>query len=90
MSKAIRFWTLLIVLFICSLAFTFSACEQNTASFAAQRRAHALDQTASADQMVQPIKRLQAAKELDQSYAIDPDLTPVRREDFTVHKAKAD
>ena len=67
-----------------------SACEQNTASFAAQRRSHALDQTASADQTIQLIKRLQAAKELDQSYAIDPDLTPVRREDFTVQAAKAD
>lgn len=66
------------------------ACEQNTASFAARRRAHALDQTAASDQTAQMIKRLQVAKELDQSNAFDPDVSPVRREDFTVQAAKAD
>jgi hypothetical protein len=90
MSDLFRLRNTSIVLFICSLALTVSACEQNTASFSAQRRAHALDQTASADPTAQLIKRLQIAKELDQSEAFDSDLTPVRRADFTVQAAKAD
>lgn len=90
MSNSFRFRNFVIIPFVCAFACMVSACEQNTASFAAQRRAHALDQTASADQTAQLIKRLQVARELDQSNAFDPDLTAVRREDFTVQAAKAD
>jgi hypothetical protein len=90
MSKIGSFWNLMMVLFMGALAVTLSACEQNAASFAAQRKAHALDQTASTGQNAQVLQRLQAAKELDESDAFDPDLTPVRREDFTVQAAKAD
>ncbi len=73
-----------------TMAITLTACEQNTASFGAQRRAYALDETASSDQTANLIKRLSKAKELDESDAIDPDLSSVRREDFTVQAAKAD
>jgi hypothetical protein len=90
MSNSFRFRNFVIIPFVCSFACMVSACEQNTASFAAQRRAHALDQTAPAEQTAQVIKRLQVAKELDQSNAYDPDLTPIRRADFTVQAAKAD
>ena len=90
MGNIVRFRNLLIGLFICSMAIGLSACEQNTASFAAQRRSHALDQTDAAEQTAQLIKRLETAKELDQSNAFDPNLTAVRREDFTVQAAKAD
>lgn len=90
MTSIVRLRNLGIALFICSMALILSACEQNTASFAAQRRAHALDETASTDQMAKLINRLSKAKELDESDAFDPDLTPVRREDFTVQAAKAD
>jgi len=90
MSKVANFWNLFMVLSLSSFILTLSGCEQNTASYAAQRRAHALDQTVPADQTAQVIKRLKVAKELDQSNAYDPDLTPIRREDFTVQAAKAD
>jgi len=43
MSKIGSFWNLVTVVFIGAPAFSLSACEQNTASFAAQRGAHALD-----------------------------------------------
>jgi hypothetical protein len=90
MNKVAASWNLLIVLSLGLLIVTLNACEQNTASFAAQRRARALDQTASTGQNAQVLQRLEAAKELDQSDAFDPDLSPVRREDFTVQAAKAD
>jgi hypothetical protein len=90
MNKVAASWNLLIVLSLGLLIVTLNACEQNTASFAAQRKAHALDQTASTGQNAQVLQRLEAAKELDQSDAFDPDLSPVRREDFTVQAAKAD
>jgi len=90
MRSIVRLRNLGIALFVCSMALALSACEQNTASFAAQRKAHALDQTAAGDQTAALIKRLSSAKELDESDAFDPDLTAVRREDFTVQAAKAD
>jgi hypothetical protein len=89
-SYSLSLHKLPIAIFICFIAIALSACEQNSASFHAQRKAYATDQTVSDDQTAQLIKRLQAAKELDQSEAMDPDLTPVRREDFTVQGAKAD
>ncbi len=90
MSNIFRFRNLVVLPFIFSLAFALSACEQNTASFAAQRKAHAVEQAPSTAQTTQLIKRLQVAKELDQSNSFDADLTPTRREDFTVQAAKAD
>ncbi len=90
MSKVVQFRILPIIALICSMAIALSACEQNTASFAAQRRAHALDRSAADTQTAQMIKRLEVAKELDQSNAFDPGLSPVRREDFTMQAAKAD
>ena len=90
MSKVYRFRNFAVVLLVTSLACALSACEQNAASFAAQRKAHALDEAAAADQNAQLIKRLQAARELAQSDAVDPDLTATRREDFTVQAARAD
>jgi len=82
--------SLMITPIILPLAFAFSACEQTTASFAAQRKAHAIDQMVPDDQSADLIKRLQAARELDQRDAYDPDLTTIRREDFTLKAAKAD
>jgi hypothetical protein len=90
MPNKINLRNLMIALIIAPLAFALSACEQNTASFAAQRRARAADQLAPSEQTAQLVKRLEAAKELDQSDAYDPDLRPIRREDFTVKAAKAD
>ncbi len=90
MANIVGLPSLRTVLFVCSMAMALSACEQNTATFAAQRRAHALDQTTASDQTANLIKRLSSAKELDESNAFDPDLSPVRREDFAVQAAKAD
>jgi hypothetical protein len=83
-----RKWVIAAIIF--PLAFALSACEQNTASFAAQRRAHAVDETVASNQTAELIRQLQVAKELDQSDAYDPDLTPIRREDFTIKAGKAD
>ncbi len=90
MSNSLCFRRLPIAIFVGLITVALSACEQNSASFSAQRKTYAADKTVSDDQTAQLIKRLQAAKELDQSEAMDPDLTPVRREDFTVQGAKAD
>lgn len=89
MNSKITFRNWMIAL-IFPLVFVLSACEQNTASFAAQRRSHAVDQTALNDQTAQMIKRLEVAKELDESNSFDPDVRPTRREDFMVKAAKAD
>jgi hypothetical protein len=90
MSNSFRFRNFVFATFVCAFACMLSACEQNTASFAAQRKTYAADQAAAAEQTAQEIKRLQVAKELDESDALDSDLTPTRRQDFTVRAAKAD
>jgi hypothetical protein len=67
-----------------------SGCGQNLNSFAAQRRSHVAEAPSSAQDTAALIKHLQAAKELDDSGAIDAQVRPPRREDFVVQSAKAD
>jgi hypothetical protein len=80
----------MLVLIIFPLASALSACGQTTESFAAQRKTRAADEIAQSERTAQLVKRLEIARELDQSDANDPDLTPIRREHFTVKAAKAD
>lgn len=73
-----------------SLAFVVSACAPSSQSLAQQQNANALSQSAASDQMAQTISRLQIAKARDEGNINNPNITAVRREDFTVQAAKAD
>jgi hypothetical protein len=78
------------VFFAGSIAVLLSACAPNSQSLAQEQRANAIEQSAASDQMTQTINRLQIAKARDDGNINNPNITAVRREDFTVQAAKAD
>ena len=72
-----------------SIALMLSACGPSAESIAQQQRAGALNHSAASDQMTPTISRLQVAKDRDESNINNPNISAVRREDFTVQAAKA-
>jgi len=90
MSKIIGFRIGAIASITIAAALSVSACGGSATTRTAQENTLAANQPVPIEQNAQLIKRLEAAKQLDQSNSFDPDLTPIRREDFMVKAAKAD
>jgi hypothetical protein len=80
-----------VIVAVLLMVFTVSACERSEESFKMQRNAQ-LEQpySASPQDTAALIKKLEGAKEMDESQANQPDVSPVTWEDYMTQLGKAD
>jgi hypothetical protein len=75
---------------ILALALSLAACERSEESFRAVRNGQATNPYATAQNNAALIKRLEAAKEIDESQANRPDVSAVGWQDDMIQEGKAD